>query len=98
MPTAIGLNCDGCGKCESICREQAVTVCNGKAQLISENCVGCGQCVSLCPQKAIRSDGLKFRILAGGRMGRHPKWAKEICVTDSSSAAAEVGRLLERFE
>jgi anaerobic sulfite reductase subunit C len=92
-PAAIGPDCNGCGKCESICRERAIIVSNGKAQLVPENCVGCGLCISICPNKAIQSDGLKFRILAGGKMGRHPRWAKQLCVADGSSLTAELERL-----
>lgn len=96
IPCNIGAGCDGCGKCENICREQAIIVRNGKAQLVPQKCVGCGQCVKDCPQRAIESDGLKFRILAGGRMGRHPRWAQQLCVADRSSVAAEVAQLLEK--
>lgn len=97
-PADIGDDCSGCGKCESVCREQAVTICGGKAQLVPEKCVGCGQCIKACPQQAIESNKLRFRILAGGKMGRHPRWAREVCVADSSSVAAAVERIIERLD
>lgn len=44
--------CSGCGACESLCPEGAVTV--GDAAEVDEGlCTGCGKCVEVCPLEAI---------------------------------------------
>lgn len=82
FPTEIGTDCNGCSQCEDVCQEQAIIVRDGRALILAERCVGCGLCINECRQKAIESDGLGFQILIGGRMGRRPKWAEELCVVD----------------
>ncbi|MEW6360276.1 MAG: 4Fe-4S binding protein [Planctomycetota bacterium] len=78
-PTGVTPQCNGCGKCEEACEEGAMAVREGKARLDAEMCVGCGMCIEACPQDAIATDGLSFRILVGGKLGRHPAWARELC-------------------
>ncbi len=95
VPTGIESRCNGCRRCEDMCREGAIAVENGLAVTLPERCVGCGACVGACPQKAIESEGLRFRILVGGAMGRHPRWAKEFCVVDGSLVAEVIGRFLD---
>jgi NAD-dependent dihydropyrimidine dehydrogenase PreA subunit len=46
--------CNGCGLCAGACAEGAISIINGKAQLISETyCDGLGACIGHCPQNAI---------------------------------------------
>lgn len=97
MPVGIGSDCIGCGECERICREKAIEVADGQAQILTGRCVACGGCISRCPERAIRSSGLHFRLLVGGRMGRHPRFAEELCVVDNSDAAGTVRTLLNRI-
>ena len=44
----------------------------------------------------IESHGVRFRILVGGKMGRHPRWAEELCVVDGSCVVKAVESFLER--
>lgn len=94
VPTVIGSSCDGCGRCEDACREEAIAVENGSAVTAPERCVGCGACIGACPQRAIESDGLRFRILVGGAMGRHPRWASEFCVAEGTAVAEVIESFL----
>ena len=96
MPTGIGSCCDGCGQCEDVCREEAIAVRDGLAKRLPERCVGCGACAGACPQNAIVSEGLRFRILAGGAMGRHPRWGQELCVVEGPRVAEVIGCFLEK--
>lgn len=82
VPTGVGPGCDGCGRCEVVCREDAIKVFDGRAQIVPDRCVGCGQCIHECPNEAISSEPVRFRVLVGGRMGRHPRWAEQLCVVD----------------
>jgi dissimilatory sulfite reductase (desulfoviridin) alpha/beta subunit len=62
--------CNGCGACETVCREGAVRVVDGAAIHAGENCVGCGDCITVCPVKAIGVAGEGVRLFLGGRAGR----------------------------
>ena len=77
-PLAVTEDCTGCGTCVEACREGAVEVRDKRALLHPERCVGCGLCVRHCPAKAMESDGLRFRLLVGGKLGRHPRLAIEV--------------------
>ena len=97
VPTGIESNCTGCEQCEDLCREQGIVVRDGLATIQPERCVGCGMCIEACPQKVIESEGVRFRILVGGAMGRHPRWAQELCVVDGSLVVEEIARFLDRI-
>ena len=97
VPSDIGPDCNACGGCQAICREEAIKLVNGKAQLVPERCVGCGQCISECPSKAISSEPLRFKILVGGRMGRHPRWAEQLYIVDSSGVVEAIQGFLDRL-
>lgn len=94
-PTAIRPECDGCGCCERTCREGAMRVQDGRAALQVDRCVGCGQCIKICPRHAIEPGPVRLRILVGGRMGRHPRWAQDLCAVEAASAAEVVKAFLD---
>ena len=77
-PTAVTEACTGCGKCVEACREGAAEIVSKRAVLHPERCVGCGLCVRHCPAKAMQTEGLRFRLLVGGKLGRHPRFAAEV--------------------
>lgn len=45
--------CIGCGKCESLCRFNAVSLKDGKADVNEYACEGCGVCGYVCPASAV---------------------------------------------
>jgi dissimilatory sulfite reductase (desulfoviridin) alpha/beta subunit len=45
-------DCIGCGLCEKVCREQAVTLKDGIVTVDYEKCSYCGRCVKSCPVDA----------------------------------------------
>jgi dissimilatory sulfite reductase (desulfoviridin) alpha/beta subunit len=77
-PLAVTDDCTGCGRCVEACGEVAVEVREKRAILRPERCVGCGLCVRHCPEQALRSEGVRFRLLVGGKLGRHPRFATEV--------------------
>lgn len=47
--------CDGCGLCVPSCHEGAISIVNGKAQIIEDKlCDGLGDCLGECPQDALK--------------------------------------------
>jgi anaerobic sulfite reductase subunit C len=95
VPTGVGPDCNGCGRCETVCREEAIRITDGKAQITPAQCVGCGQCIRECPVGAIHSQPVRFRILVGGRMGRHPRWAEQLCTADGADVVKAVRGFLD---
>ncbi len=45
--------CNGCGKCATACRYNAIAVIKGKVLIFKELCHACGLCALVCPQKAL---------------------------------------------
>ncbi|MGC1391913.1 MAG: 4Fe-4S dicluster domain-containing protein [Bacteroidales bacterium] len=63
LPSVVEKNCNGCGKCVSLCPVEAMTLVSSnnpgkplkkKAKLNKEICLGCGVCLKGCEKKAIR--------------------------------------------
>ena len=74
--------CVSCGKCHEACRENAIDF-NGYPSF-NENCIGCGDCMRACDQNAISGD-IEFRIMAGGKLGRHPRFAQTVKISNDPS-------------
>ncbi len=46
--------CEGCGRCAARCRQGAITIVNGRADIDPEKCIFCGYCARVCPQFCIK--------------------------------------------
>jgi ferredoxin len=65
-------NCNGCGKCVSLCPVEAMTLVSSndplkpnrkKAKLLKEICLGCGICLNGCDKKGIELQTRKVRVI-----------------------------------
>ena len=73
-------SCTGCGDCSSSCIERALKVepdANAPTMDWSK-CVMCGKCVCACPSGAMEEAEKGWRIMVGGKLGRHPQLGKEL--------------------
>jgi dissimilatory sulfite reductase (desulfoviridin) alpha/beta subunit len=70
--------CTQCGACIDICKENAITIESGSPRIDENRCLFCGQCIGVCPSGTIAEGEKGFRILLGGKLGRHPRLAEEI--------------------
>lgn len=72
--------CAACGACAEACREDAVRL-DGDGRLAGIDpaaCLGCGECARACPTDALVHGAPGFRLLLGGKLGRHPRLGEEL--------------------
>jgi anaerobic sulfite reductase subunit C len=77
-PRIIPEACNGCGRCVKICREGAIKLIGGIAQIDYTRCVYCGECVRGCPTGGDVADRMGYTIFVGGNVGRHPRLAQKL--------------------
>jgi ferredoxin len=46
--------CEGCGRCADRCKQKAIRISEGKANVERGKCLLCGYCASVCPVFAIK--------------------------------------------
>ena len=70
--------CIKCGLCAQTCDEDAIDLLNAGLVFDTNNCLYCGACQKICPTQAIIASEDGFRIVLGGKLGRHPRLATEL--------------------
>ncbi len=60
--------CIGCGLCQKVCREHALTITDGKVEVDYDKCNYCGRCVKSCPTDTWDTEQV-FIISFGGLFG-----------------------------
>lgn len=88
--------CSGCGHCVAVCAEKAVSLDHG-IRLDPSRCLGCAKCARVCPEKALRVDGTGYRVLLGGKLGRHPRLAHELGFFSLAESLEILGRVLDAY-
>jgi len=62
QPIIVG-ECTGCGTCVTVCKENAITLKNGKVSFDYDKCFGCGACIENCPNDVLKPKKAKMRTL-----------------------------------
>lgn len=86
--------CSDCGACLEICKERAVLFEEDVPIIDNDNCLVCGQCIIHCPTGTISGSDRGYRILVGGKLGRHPQLGKELPGIHSSD---DVLNIVDRY-
>lgn len=68
-------DCTSCGACADACPDAAIAVEGGPPLFDRLACLGCMACSRVCPGDCITTSAPEARILAGGKLGRHPHLA-----------------------
>ncbi|HID98179.1 MAG TPA: 4Fe-4S dicluster domain-containing protein [Thermodesulfobacteriaceae bacterium] len=101
-PEVTGEQCSECGACASACAEDAVSfpdISRSAVPVIDRaGCLQCGQCATVCPTGTIIHGKRGYRILVGGKLGRHPRLGMELPEIYSSSDVLDiVERCIDHF-
>ena len=72
--------CSQCRACIEVCKEDAIHIeeSSEKPVIDFEKCLSCGQCITACPTGTLDEDSQGFRVLVGGKLGRHPQLGKDL--------------------
>ena len=72
--------CSLCGTCVEVCRDRAIRLDEAAEQpvLDSQLCLQCGLCARECPTGTLVDEEKGYRILLGGKLGRHPRLAEPL--------------------
>lgn len=80
LPRPSDIPCSECGACLAACKEEAITLAGAGTgpRFDWQRCLACGQCAKACPTGTITQDLSGYRILLGGKLGRHPQLGQEL--------------------
>lgn len=70
--------CLQCGACLEACRENALSLDTQGPTLDETLCLRCGACAKACPSGSLAVTHTGWRAMLGGRLGRHPRLAREL--------------------
>jgi len=74
-PAVTGEVCSQCNACAEACQEGAISFPGPAPRVDEARCLDCGKCIAACPVGALQTDVRGYRILLGGKLGRHPRLA-----------------------
>ncbi|MBU1611738.1 MAG: 4Fe-4S binding protein, partial [Proteobacteria bacterium] len=95
VPSVDADTCTSCGDCAESCPDTAISMESGLPEIDFDLCMRCGHCVHICPVESMHSVEEGWRVLVGGRLGRHPKLAQELPGLFSDEQALDIlGRAL----
>ena len=85
----VGEGCTGCGLCVAVCPDNGIVINEDGPQIDRSLCLNCGKCARSCPAGTIRSGQRGYRVIWGGKLGRRPMLAKEVCVLTNEQGAVK---------
>ncbi len=68
-PTVLPERCTGCGRCEKVCRFNAIALVGGEPMVFPDLCHHCGGCALVCPEEAISETPRRIGVIEEGCEG-----------------------------
>ncbi len=98
-PAVTSEPCTLCGACTAVCREGAISFRGDTPVLDYRRCLCCGTCIGACPTGSLAEGAAGYRILVGGKLGRHPRLAVELPgIHEPEAVIAVVDRCLDHYQ
>jgi anaerobic sulfite reductase subunit C len=93
-PRLTTIACNGCEACVAACGEAAVTLpaANPEPLVDMARCLACGKCIAVCPTGTLAAGERGYRVLLGGKLGRHPRLAQELPGIFEAAAVLDIVR------
>jgi anaerobic sulfite reductase subunit C len=92
--------CNGCGACVEACRESSIELKDAETGPVFDydKCLACGKCCKVCPSGTLREGQRGWRILIGGKLGRHPRLGRELeGIIPKDKALAVVEKCVDHY-
>jgi dissimilatory sulfite reductase (desulfoviridin) alpha/beta subunit len=61
-----------------VCKENAISLQQACPTLDASKCLACGHCIRVCPTGTLKEEATGYRLLVGGKLGRHPRLGAEL--------------------
>lgn len=102
-PKITAVPCTECDACVHSCLEEALIRVPKGIIIDKSRCISCGDCLEVCPSGTLTFGESGWKLLLGGRVGRHPKFAESVgqVITDQEVVdwiSAALIRYLEEAE
>lgn len=72
----VGPGCTLCGECVKSCPDGLITLYEWGPEIDRGACLYCGRCARACPAGVLTTSATGYRVLVGGKLGRHPRLAE----------------------
>jgi len=84
--------CSHCNACVETCPDGAIRLEEGMdtPEIDFGKCLACGKCIQACPTGTIAEAEKGYRLLVGGKLGRHPHLADELPGIHSPEETLEI--------
>lgn len=90
--------CSQCHACVDSCREEAIRLDSDGVVIDFDKCLFCGHCHRACPTGTLGEQQRGYRILVGGKLGRHPQLGRELpAIFNADAALAMIRKCLQLF-